>query len=206
MSEHQRLHAAREIAPHAAAAVSEPRPPGELERTSFRLAEAALSAKDWLTDHLGEPQRALFDRVPAYLDGAVKTFTPAQLRPLVEDLADRGGERKTYLVSASALRRLNGHADRLGAPRDALLAFALLGMRVLLEQKADEARERRAGVADEVRALSDEAEALERRLRDRLGPGDPAVVRLGQAITVLSMLVDDLDEEQRTGEPLPKGW
>ncbi len=206
MTDSKYLQAAQELAPYAGEVVSERRPPGDLERTSFRLASVADAAKEWLTTYLHESQRAILDRVPAYLDVAAKAYTPAQLRPILDGLTDQGGDRKTYLVSAQTLQRLNKHADRLGVARDTLLAFALLGMQVLLEQETDKARERRAAALDEVREIFDQAEALEGRLRSSLGADDPALRRLGEAVTLLSMLVDDLDEEQRTGQPLPKSF
>ena len=176
--------------------------PGEQERTSFRLTAAAADARDWLVDYLQIAQRELFDRIPFYLDEAIRTYEAEQLREVLSNLAMQG-ERKTYVVSDHALKRINVHADRLGVPRDALVSFALLGMQYLAEQTAETARDRRARFVNEIKHLAAEVRSLQQRVTEKLDPDDALHYRLASIGADLELLVTQLTTEQSGGPLLP---
>lgn len=178
-------------------------PPGEYERTSFRLSPAAGDARDTLIDQLQISQRELFDRIPVYLDEAVRTYEPQRLRDVLSAL-DGEGERKTYLVSSYTLERIVGHADRLGVARDSLVSFALLGLQYLAERGEERARQRRSSFAAEVDRLAGEVRRLHLRAENELDPDDALQHRLAALAADLEILAKQLAAEARGGTSLSR--
>lgn len=178
-------------------------PPGEQERTSFRLTPAAAEARDWLVDHLQVSQRALFDRVPFYLDEAARAYEPERLRSVLAEIGDEG-ERRTYVVSQHTLDRIGAHADHLGATRDAVVSFALVGMQYLVERGTELARRRRARFGDEVERLAHEVRRLRDAAAEQLDPDDALQYRLAAIAADIEVLAKQLNVERHGGPPLSR--
>lgn len=167
-------------------------------RTTFKLSEEALEAKEWLARYWGGiTQKEAVDIISDSLDEL-----PEELWSIAESSKEDQLVRRTHVISQRARNLLEAKADEEGISRDDVLERSLLFYRESVEPRLEKHRE----ALELIEKFLQQARKTERKLLGLLGHDDPICKRFGIPVTVTIQLIGDIQDELDDGTAIdPNG-
>lgn len=168
-------------------------------RTSFKLSEEAIEAKDWLTSYYDISQKDLLEIALEILEED-EIFDDGDLfKKAEESLSEKETARKTYVVTQKTKEGFTELAEEYeGVSRDALVETAIKAFQNLTEMRIDRHEE----VLDRIQKFYDQALELEGEIGDSLGTSDPVRKGLGRIVMRIRDLKDEIEEEVENKTPI----
>jgi len=148
-------------------------------RATFKLSERAISTMSILSTHLGIKQKSLFDHL---IDDARSLDVIAnEVQSELFDALDR--VQKTYVISRKTLLSLCDAAERLDAPRDALVEYSIRRLLPIINEERATHRKRK-DILQELTEYLEQGEKILKKSRKVLGEDDPVYDKLRSALAV----------------------
>lgn len=169
----------------------------ELVRTTFRLSQGALSARERFANYIDAGHvdvMALVARTARSIDlGNVLKHLPESTPRDV---------RRTTALSRASLRVIEDTAELLGIHRDLVVESILRFFGSMAKEEAAELVERHSAALPILLRLRASVEDTSEHLLRGLGPDDPVTERLAHLAVRLDRLLQEIDEERAGGDPV----
>ena len=148
-------------------------------RATFKLTERAISTVSIVSTHLGIKQKSLFDHL---IDDARSLDVIAnEVETDLFDELDR--VQKTYVISKKTLLSLCEAAERLDAPRDALVEYSIRRLLPIINEERIKHRKRKE-ILQELTDFLDQGENMLKKSKKLLGEDDPVYDKLSSVLAV----------------------
>lgn len=168
----------------------------ESVRTTLKLTEKGVEAKEWLADRWGITQKDVVDTACAY------AMVVDRLREEFGPVPESEPVRKTHVLSSGTLKIFELRADELGLSRDELLDQTLILLRAR-EERADQERLEKHRQAIEILVRAQETlREFEHELEDLLEKDDPVLARFGLCDLNIDNLLTAIATELDGGDPI----
>ena len=146
-------------------------------RATFKLSERAISTVSIVSTHLGIKQKSLFDHLID--DSRSLDIIADEVQSELFDALDR--VQKTYVISRKTLLSLCEAAERLDAPRDALVEYSIRRLLPIINEERKK-HEKRKEILQELTAYIEQGEEILKKSSKLLGVDDPVYEKLQSAL------------------------
>jgi len=172
-------------------------------RTKFKLSKDALEAKEWLSDYFDTSQKEVCD-IALELTSSFLAGDEDLHQRFFERAQEQPGDprRKSHVVSRATLKTIERQAEEHDLSRDQFIDAMLRLVRLLVERQRSKQIEHHESLLPGVRELRNHAEEVKSKVDDQTPQSDPLRRGIGQIIVSLDQLIDDLEVEVESGNPL----
>lgn len=167
-------------------------------RTTFKLSQEAIDAKEWLGSYYDISQKDLIEIALNLLEDQFIEYDDL-FEAAEEGLSEKETVRKTYVVTQDTKDRFTELAERYnGVSRDALVETAIQTFKFVTEKKIESHEE----ILGRIEEFYDKALSLEDDLVNELGSRDPLRKGFGRIVMRIGDLKDEVDEEIENHTPI----